>query len=85
MSLAERRKKAGFSTQEQLAVQINKNRSIVAKFEIGMFVPRWETLKSIASALNCSVDEILIDFERIRDQKCKHAKAAKQKIKEASR
>ncbi|MCL2545745.1 MAG: helix-turn-helix domain-containing protein [Oscillospiraceae bacterium] len=68
MNIADARKAAGFSTQEQLANYIKVSRSTIAKLEAGICVPRWKTLKLIANALNCSVDDLLSDTANQEDE-----------------
>ena len=57
--IAEIRRQAGFSSQEQLARHINIKRLVIAKWEAGITTPRYKTLLKIADALGCTADHLL--------------------------
>ena len=57
--IADIRKQAGFSTQEQLAECVGIPRAVIAKWEAGITTPRYKTLLKLASKLNTTVDDLL--------------------------
>ena len=46
-------------TQQELATVLGVGQSTVAMWETGKSLPRVETLKAIAKALGCTIDELL--------------------------
>lgn len=62
-NLAELRIAAGL-TQNQLAAAMGVNRTAISKWETGKALPRTDKLKSLAKALNCSIDELLKGVEQ---------------------
>jgi transcriptional regulator with XRE-family HTH domain len=60
MNIKEKRTAKGL-TQEQLAKLVNTDRSTVAKWETGGSLPRADKLPTLATVLDCSVDELLRD------------------------
>ena len=61
--IAEMRKQAGFSTQEQLAEYVDVPRAVIAKWEAGITTPRNKTLIKLAEPLNTTVDDLLREPE----------------------
>ena len=61
MRLKEARKAAGFSTQEQLAKELDVPRSTLAKWEAGITQPRANTLTFLARTLGCTIDDLFSD------------------------
>ena len=59
INLAEMRKKAGYSSQEQLATELEIPRSTLAKWEAGICEPSIKTFQRLAAKFNCTVDELL--------------------------
>ena len=59
MRIAELRKLAGYSTQEQFATALCVPRSTVAKWEAGLSKPRIEMLPALAEALEITIDALL--------------------------
>ena len=65
-TIRELRKRNGL-TQKDLATKVNKTQQAVAKWEKGIAEPDMATIYNIASALNCSVmDLILPEFDADR-------------------
>lgn len=62
-NLAELRIAAGL-TQNQLAAAMGVDRTAISKWETGEALPRTDKLKSLAKALNCSIDELLKGVEQ---------------------
>lgn len=60
MNLANIRKEKGM-TQEALAQSCGISRQRITNYEIGIREPNLEILKRLASALDCSVDDLLAD------------------------
>ena len=56
--IAEKRKELNF-TQKSFADILGVSQQCVAKWEKGLSFPRAELLPKIASALNCTIDELL--------------------------
>ena len=54
------RKKSGM-TQEDVAKQLNVDRSTVAKWEAGESMPRAQLLPRLAQLFSCTVDELLTE------------------------
>lgn len=63
--IAEKRKELGL-TQQQLAERLNISFQAVSKWENGSTYPNIESLYELATALNVSVDEILIGNEKAK-------------------
>ena len=60
MNLANKRKEKGI-TQEELANKVGVQNTAICNYEIGIREPNLDTLKRLASALDCTVDELLAD------------------------
>ena len=69
--IAEMRKLAGFSTQEQLAEYVDVPRPVIAKWEAGITTPRNKTLLKLADALNTTVDDLLRKTDSDPDESAK--------------
>lgn len=65
MNLREKRLEKGM-TQKALAEACGMNRTRITNYEIGNRQPRLEDAKTIAAALDCTVDE-LIELKNPRD------------------
>lgn len=52
-------------SQDKLAKAVGVSRSAISQYEIGMYEPNIETIKSIANTLNVSVSELLSDKESL--------------------
>lgn len=59
MSHLEARRKACGYTQEDVAAVCGVDRSTVAKWEAGLFLPRADKLPILARFLKCTTDELL--------------------------
>ena len=66
MNLKEIRNEKGM-TQEELAQSCGISRQRVTNYEIGIREPDLDTLKRLASALDCTVDELLADPVEVSD------------------
>ena len=64
--IAEKRKGLGL-TQQQLADRLNISFQAVSKWENGSTYPNIESLYELATALNVTVDEILIGNEKVKE------------------
>ena len=62
MKLKEIRTKKGL-TQEELGQSCGISRQRITNYEIGIREPDIETLKNLASVLECTVDELLEDHD----------------------
>lgn len=49
-------------TQEQLARRLDVSQSMVSKYISGKALPGYTVLKKMASVLNCSVDDLYLNF-----------------------
>ncbi len=56
------RKKAGL-TQKKLGEKLGVSAAMVAQYEKGVRNPKWETLRSIATALNVETSSLLGDWD----------------------
>lgn len=63
MNIKKKRIEKGM-TQEKLAQSCEISRQRVTNYEIGIREPNIATLKKLASALECTVDELLEDDEQ---------------------
>lgn len=66
MKLAKIRKQRG-ETQRSLAAKVGVTDTAISNYEIGIREPRLKTLKKIASALECSVNELIEDDDDDRE------------------
>lgn len=66
MNLAKIRKQRG-ETQRSLAAKVGVTDTAISNYEIGIREPRLKTLKKIASALECSVSELIEDDDDDRE------------------
>lgn len=66
MNLAKIRKQRG-ETQRSLAAKVGVTDTAISNYEIGIREPRLKTLKKIASALECSVNELIEDDDDDRE------------------
>ena len=62
MTICDRRKKLGL-TQQQLAWKVGINRATLAKYESGTRVPSIRAAKALATALGCTLDELVAETE----------------------
>ena len=62
MILAKIRKEKGM-TQEELASKVGVLNTSICNYETGIREPNIDTLKALAKALDCTVDELLADPE----------------------
>ena len=60
MNLSELRKNKGIS-QEELAKALGVSQGAISAYETGRWEPSIQTIKKLASILDCTVDELLTD------------------------
>lgn len=60
MNISQLRQKNSL-TQEQIAEQLNIDRSAIARWEAGKALPRADKLPELAKILNCTIDELFTD------------------------
>lgn len=61
MGVKEMRKKRGL-TQKQLAELLGVKQSNISRWESGVYLPNAATLKKMADALNCRIDDLINDI-----------------------